>query len=80
MRLTSTSGTGYSWHLAISDGLHCNRNNCSFDPHKYGGSRIQEFRIKAVATGIQKVKGICKRSWGKETGKESTFTLNIKLV
>src|SRR5208337_3475450 len=80
VKLTSTSGSGYSWHLNISDGLQLIDKNYSFDPQKYGGTRIQELRIKAVATGTQKVKGINKRFWEKETGKESTFTININVI
>jgi inhibitor of cysteine peptidase len=81
VRLPTTAGTGYSWHLDLSDGLHLiDTNNYASDSIKYGGSRIQEFVIKAAATGIQKVKGIYKRSWEKETGNESIFMVNINVV
>jgi inhibitor of cysteine peptidase len=44
-----------------------------------GAAGIHSWKIKAVARGGQQIKGIYRRSWEKETGKEQTFKLNIKV-
>ena len=79
IRLSASAGTGYSWNLNLSEGLHLVDTN-NYPSHKCGGKLIQEFRIKAVMPGIQHVNKIYKRSWEKDNEKELTFKLDIKVI
>ena len=46
----------------------------------FGAGGLHSWIIKAVADGRPQVKGIYKRSWEKNTGKEQTFRLNVIVV
>jgi len=87
LRLKENPSTGYSWQLSRSTGLSLlNSKYYSPDSSKssqrfiVGASGLHSWKIKAIAKGSQQVKGIYRRSWEKETGREQTFTLNVKVV
>lgn len=87
LRLKENPSTGYSWKLSLSKGLSLLSTRYYPPESSKSGQRLivgaagfHSWKIKAVAKGSQHVKGIYKRSWEKETGKEQTFTLNVKVV
>ena len=87
LRLKENPSTGYSWQLSLSKGLNMLTDKYySPESAKKGGrlivgaAGVHSWEIKAVDKGDQQVKGIYKRSWEKETGKEQTFKLYVKVV
>lgn len=87
LKLSENPTTGYSWELELSQGLSLLSDEYIQDEPPEGveqplvgagGAHLWE--IKADAKGSQQVKGIYKRSWEEETGKEDNFTLNIEVV
>ena len=87
LRLKENPSTGYSWQLNLSRGLsllstgyYPPDSSKSSQRPIVGAAGLHSWKIKAIAKGSQQVKGIYKRSWEKETGKEQIFTLNIKVV
>ena len=87
LRLNASPSAGYLWKPNLSNGLSLLETNYYPPEHRdknkshlYGGITVQEFKIKAVMRGNQQVRGIYKKSWEKETGKEQTFSLNVEVV
>jgi inhibitor of cysteine peptidase len=87
LRLKENPSTGYSWQLSLSKGLSLfNTEYYPPDSSKssqrliVGAAGLHSWKIKAIAKGSQQVKGIYRRSWEKETGREQTFTLNVKVI
>jgi len=87
LRLNASPSAGYLWKPILSNGLSLLETNYYPSEHRdknkshlYGGIAVQEFKIKAVMRGNQQVRGIYKKSWEKETGKEQTFSLNVEVV
>jgi inhibitor of cysteine peptidase len=87
LRLNASPGAGYLWKPDLSNGLSLLETNYHLpehmkqnESHLYGGITVQEFKIKAVMQGNQQVRGIYKKSWEKETGKEQKFSLNVEVV
>ncbi len=87
LRLKENPSTGYSWQLSLSKGLNL-LSSGYYPPDSskisqrfiVGAAGLHSWNIKAMAKGNQQVKGIYRRSWEKETGREQTFILNIKVV
>lgn len=87
LELKENPSTGYSWQLSLSKGLNTlstkyyppesSQNGQSFI---VGAEGFRLWGINSVARGSQQVKGIYKRSWERETGKEQTFTLNVEVI
>jgi len=87
LKLKENPSTGYSWELSLSKGLNLLSDKYySPESFKKGGEFIigaggfHLWKIKAVAKGNQQIKGIYKRSWEEETGKEQTFKINVVVV
>ena len=87
LRLKENPSTGYSWQLSLSKGLSLfNTEYYPPDSSKssqrltVGASGLHSWKIKAIAKGNQQVKGIYRRSWEKETGREHTFKVDIKVI
>jgi inhibitor of cysteine peptidase len=87
LKLKENPSTGYSWKLSLSKGLNMLTNKYySPESSKKGGRLIvgaagfHLWEIKAMDKGSQQVTGIYKRSWEKETGREQTFKLYVKVV
>jgi len=87
LRLKENTSTGYSWKLSFSKGLSLLKSQYYPTGSSKIGQRLiigaagsHSWEIKAVAKGMQQIKGIYKRSWENETGKEQTFTLNVKVI
>ena len=87
LRLKENPGTGYSWQLSLSKGLSLLSTEYYPPDSSKSGQRLivgaaglHSWTIKAIAKGNQQVKGTYRRSWEKETGREQTFILNIKVV
>lgn len=87
LKLKENPSTGYSWILSQSNGL----NLLSTEYHPPAASKLSQrvivgaagfhsWKIKAIAKGSLKLKAIYRRPWEKETGREQTFILNIKVV
>jgi inhibitor of cysteine peptidase len=86
IRLKENPSTGYSWQLSLKKGLKVVSSNYyssipsnSVQRFIVGAAGIHSWKIKAVTRGAQQIKGIYRRSWEKETGKEQTFKLNVKV-
>lgn len=87
LRLKENPSTGYSWQLSLSKGLSLfNTEYYPPDSSKssqrltVGASGLHSWKIKAIAKGSQQVKVIYRRSWEKETGREQTFKVNVKVI
>jgi inhibitor of cysteine peptidase len=86
LKLKENPSTGYSWQLSLSKGLSLLETDSPPESSKkgprlvVGAGGLHSWIIKAVADGRQQVKGIYKRSWEKNTGKEQTFRLNVIVV
>ncbi|MCQ1536459.1 protease inhibitor I42 family protein [Methanosarcina sp. KYL-1] len=87
LKLSENPTTGYSWELELSPGLTLLKDEYIQDEPPegveqplVGAGGVHLWEIKAEATGSQQVKGIYKRPWEEETGKEDNFTLNIEVV
>jgi inhibitor of cysteine peptidase len=87
LRLKENPSTGYSWQLSLRKGLNLLSTGYYPPESSKNGQRLivgaagfHSWKIKAISKGSQQVKGIYRRSWEKETGKEQTFTLNVKVV
>lgn len=87
LKLKENPTTGYSWEFNLSQGL--NKISGEYYPANQpkeakhplvGAGGIHLWEIKAVSEGSQQVRGIYKRPWEDETGKEEKFTLNIEVV
>jgi inhibitor of cysteine peptidase len=86
LKLNENPSTGYSWQLSLSSGLNLLSNK--YHPFEsksgknfvVGAGGFHLWRIEAAAEGDQQVKGIYKRPWEPETGREQTFTLNVRVV
>lgn len=87
LRLKENPSTGYSWQLSLSKGLSL-LSSTYYPPDSskssqrliVGAAGLHSWKIKAIARGSQQVKGTYRRSWEKETGREQTFILNVKVV
>jgi inhibitor of cysteine peptidase len=87
LNLKENPSTGYSWQLSLSKGLSLvNSNYYSPVPLNnapgliVGASGNHSWKIKALAKGDQQIKGIYRRSWEKQTGKEEIFRLNVVVL
>ena len=87
LKLKENPSTDYSWQLSLSKGLSLLEIVYSPPESSKKGPRLvvgaggfHSWMIKAVADGRQQVRGIYKRSWEKNTGKEQTFRLNVIVV
>lgn len=87
LRLKENPSTGYSWKLSLSRGLRLLSTEYYPPDSSKSGQRLivgaaglHSWTIKAMAKGSQQVKGIYRRPWEKETGREQAFILNIKVV
>lgn len=87
LKLKENPSTGYSWQLDLSKGL--NTLSTKYYPPEssqndqrfiVGAAGFRLWGINSIAKGSQQVKGIYKRSWERETGKEQTFTLNVEVI
>jgi inhibitor of cysteine peptidase len=87
LRFAENPSTGYSWQVSLSKGLRL-LNTKYYSPESsktgqrliVGAAGFRSWQIKAVAKGSQQVKGTYRRSWEPVTGKEQTFTINVKVV
>jgi len=87
LRLKENPSTGYSWQLILSKGLSL-LSTTYYPPDSsknsqrliVGAAGLHSWNIKAIARGSQQVKGTYRRSWEKETGREQTFILNVKVI
>jgi len=87
LKLKENPSTGYSWHLSLSKGLslletvyYPSESSKKGPRLVVGAGGFHSWMIKAVADGRQQVKGIYKRSWEKNTGKNQTFRLNVVVI
>ena len=87
LKLKENPSTGYSWQLSLSKGLNTLRTKyypqeSSQNGQKFivGAAGFRLWEINSIAKGSQQVKGMYKRSWEKETGKEQTFILNVEVI
>ncbi len=87
LRLKENPGTGYSWQLSPNKGLKLlSTEYYPPDSSKnsqrliVGAAGLHSWKIKAIAKGSQQLKGIYRRSWEKETGREQTFKLDVKVI
>jgi inhibitor of cysteine peptidase len=87
LRLKENPSTGYSWQLSPSKGLkllsteyYPSDSSKSSQRLIVGAAGLHSWKIKAIAKGSQQVKGIYRRSWEKETGREQKFILNVKVI
>jgi inhibitor of cysteine peptidase len=87
LRLKENPGTGYSWQLSLSKGLILLMDKC-YSPESskrderlvVGSAGFHSWEIKTMAKGLQQIKGIYKRIWETETGKERTFKFYVKII
>jgi inhibitor of cysteine peptidase len=87
LRLKENPSTGYSWQLSLSKGLslfsteyYPPDSSKSSQRLIVGAAGQHSWKIKAIAEGSQQVKGIYSRSWEKETGREQTFKIDVKVI
>lgn len=80
VQLPENPTTGYTWNVTLSDGLTLLNDTYVADAAPegmVGVGGIHKWVIEAVASGEQKFSGIEKQAWEKETGNETTYTLDI---
>ena len=87
IRLSENPSTGYSWKLNLGKGLSLLKTNYYSPKSSINSQRLivgaagyRLWEVKAVAKGSRQLKGTYRRSWEPLTGKEQTFTLNVKVV
>jgi len=84
LRLESSPGTGYSWHIAKNDGnLMEPMGEPTFEtPERkliVGGIEYMVFRFKALASGTNVLELHYKRGWEKEKEPLKTFLITVKI-